>query len=61
MGSLAQQAAELKVEQPIVGRPKDMRPPAEVDGGTTTEMEGDHVAGLTEECRPGGTWAEHPQ
>jgi hypothetical protein len=48
------------VEQPAVGRLKVMGPPNEVDGGSTTEMDGDHVADLKEECRSGGTWAEHP-
>jgi hypothetical protein len=61
MGSLPQQVAELEVEQPAVGRPEDMVPPAEVDGGSTAMMEGDHMAGLTEGCRPGGTWVECPQ
>jgi hypothetical protein len=48
------------VEQHVAGRLEDMGPPAEVDDGSTTETEGDHVADL-KECRPGGTWAEHPQ
>jgi hypothetical protein len=36
-------------------------PPAEVDGGPTTMMEGDYAASLTVECRPVGTWVERPQ
>jgi hypothetical protein len=58
MGNLAQQAAELEVEQPAGGRPEDMWPPTEVDGDSTTETEGDNVAGMWEECRPSGTWVE---
>jgi hypothetical protein len=61
MGSLPQQVAELEVEQPAVGRPEDMVPPAEVDGGSTAMMEGGHMAGLTEGCRPSGIWAERPK
>jgi hypothetical protein len=38
-----------------MGRLKDVGPPAEVDGGSTAEMEGYHVAILKDECRPGGT------
>jgi hypothetical protein len=34
--------------------------PAKVDGGSTAETEGDHMASLIE-CRAGGTWAERPQ
>jgi hypothetical protein len=48
------------VEQPAVGRLEGVQPPAEVDGDSTTEMEGDHVASLKEGCRPSGTWAERP-
>jgi hypothetical protein len=36
------------VEQPTTGRLEGVEPPAEVDGDSTTEMEGDHVAGLKE-------------
>jgi hypothetical protein len=44
-----------------VGRLEGMGPPAEVDGDSTTEMEGDHMAGMKGGgCRPSGTWAEHP-
>jgi hypothetical protein len=46
---------ELEVEQPAAGRLEDVGPPAEVNGGSTAETEGDHVGGLKEECRPGGT------
>jgi hypothetical protein len=46
------------VEQLAAGRLEDMRPPTEVDGGSTTEMEGGHVVGMREECRPGSTWAK---
>jgi hypothetical protein len=53
-------AAELEVEQLATGRLEDVGPPAEVDGGSITAMEGDHAAGLKAECRPGGIWAEHP-
>jgi hypothetical protein len=49
------------VEQLAAGRLEDMGPLGKVDGGSIAEMEGDHVAGLKEKCRPGGTWAEHPQ
>jgi hypothetical protein len=48
------------VEQPAAGTSEDVVPPAEVDGGSTTETEGDHMAALTEGHRPGGTWVEHP-
>jgi hypothetical protein len=48
------------VEQPAASRLEDVGPPAEVDGGSTAKMEGDHMAGL-KECRPGGTWMERPQ
>jgi hypothetical protein len=61
MGNLAQYAVELEVEQPAAGRLEDVGPPTEVDGDSTTETEGDHVAGLKEGCRPGGTWAERPK
>jgi hypothetical protein len=60
MGTLPQSATELEVEQPAMGRLEDVGPPAEVDGGSTAVMEGDHTAGLKAECRPGGTWAERP-
>jgi hypothetical protein len=49
---------ELELEHTVVGRPEDMVPPAEVDGGPTAAMEGDNAAGLSEGCRLGGTWAE---
>jgi hypothetical protein len=49
---------ELTVEQPATGRLEDMGPPIEVDSDSTATTEGDHVAGLKAECRPGGTWAE---
>jgi hypothetical protein len=61
MENLAQQAAELEVEQSAMGRLEDVGPPTEVDGDSTVETEGDHMAGLKEGCRPGGTSAEHPQ
>jgi hypothetical protein len=61
MRSLAQQVVKLEVEHHVAGRLEDMGPPAKVDGGSTTETEGDHMAGLKKECRPGGTWAKHPQ
>jgi hypothetical protein len=48
------------VEQPTAGGLEDMRPPADVDGGSTAVMKGHHVAGLKAECRLGGTWAERP-
>jgi hypothetical protein len=48
------------VGQPAAGRLEGMEPPAEVDGGSTIETKGDHVAGMKVECRPGDTWAEHP-
>jgi hypothetical protein len=50
-----QPVAELEVEYSTAGRLEDMGPPAEVDGGSTAMMEGDQVAGLKAECRPGGT------
>jgi hypothetical protein len=43
------------VEQSTVDRLEAVGTPDEVDGGSTTEIEGDHVAGLTEESRPSGT------
>jgi hypothetical protein len=49
------------VEQPTVGRLEDMGPPTKVDGGSSIEMEGDHVAGPKDECRLSGTWVERPQ
>jgi hypothetical protein len=49
------------VEQPVVGRLEGVGSPVKLDGDSTTKMEGDHVAGLKEECRPGGTWSECPQ
>jgi hypothetical protein len=61
MGSLPQQVVELEVEQPTVGRLEDMGPPTKVDGGSSIEMEGDHVAGPKDECRLSGTWVERPQ
>jgi hypothetical protein len=48
MGSQSQHAVKLEVEQTTLGRLKGVLPPAEMDGGSTIEMEGDHVAGLTE-------------
>jgi hypothetical protein len=45
---------KLEVEQLLAGRMEGVGPPAEVDSGSTAEMEGDHVAGLMEECRPCG-------
>jgi hypothetical protein len=48
------------VEQPAGGRLEGVGPPAEVDGDSTAEMEGDHEVGLKVECRPSGTWVEHP-
>jgi hypothetical protein len=59
-GSLPQQPTGLEVEQTVVGRPKGMVPPAEVDGGPTTAMEWDRAVGLTMEYRPADTWAERP-
>jgi hypothetical protein len=61
MGSPPLQATKLGVEQPAMGRLEDVVPPAKVDGGSTTEMEGKHVAGLKEERRPCDSWVEHPQ
>jgi hypothetical protein len=58
MKTLPQQAAELEVEQPAMGRFEDVGPPAEVDAGSTTATKGGHVAGLKVECRSGGTWVE---
>jgi hypothetical protein len=52
---------ELVVEQPTMGRLEGVGPPTEVDGDFPAEMEGDHMAGLREECRPGSTWEECPQ
>jgi hypothetical protein len=52
---------ELEVEQSSMSRLEGMGPPAEVDSDSTTETEGDHMAGLKEGCRPSGTWAEGPQ
>jgi hypothetical protein len=49
------------VEQPATGRLEDVGLLAEVDGGSTTAMNGGHVAGLKDKCRPGGTWAECPR
>jgi hypothetical protein len=46
---------ELELEQLTVGRLEGMRPPVEVDGDSTVETKGDHVAGLMEGCRPSGT------
>jgi hypothetical protein len=48
------------VEQTAAVRLEGVVPFAEVDGGSTTVMEGDHTAGLTEGCRPGGTLVERP-
>jgi hypothetical protein len=55
METLPHLAAELEVEQPAAGRRKYVGPPAEVDGGSTAVMKGDHMAGLKVKCRPGGT------
>jgi hypothetical protein len=44
-----------------MGRLEDVGPLAEMDDDSTAEMEGDHMASLKEGCRPGTTWAEHPQ
>jgi hypothetical protein len=44
-----------------VGRLEDVGPPAEVDGVSTAVTKGGHMAALKVECRPGDTWAEHPQ
>jgi hypothetical protein len=44
-----------------MGRREDVGPPIEVDASSTVAMNGDHVAGLKAECRPGGTWAERPR
>jgi hypothetical protein len=52
---------KLKVEQLATGRLEDVGLLAEVDGGSTATTKWDHVAGLKAECRPGGTWAEHPR
>jgi hypothetical protein len=60
MESLPWQATELVVEQLAVARLEGMGPPAMVDGDSTAEMEGDHVASLKEGCRVGGTAVEHP-
>jgi hypothetical protein len=48
------------VEQSAATRLEGTRPAAKVDGGSTTETEGDHLAGLKEECRPGNNWVERP-
>jgi hypothetical protein len=48
------------VEQSTVGRLEDVGPPIKVDGGSTTETEGDHMTGPKEECRPGSTSTERP-
>jgi hypothetical protein len=60
MKTLPQPTVELKVEQPAAGRQEDVGPPAEVDGGSTAMMKGDHMACLKAECRPSSTWAERP-
>jgi hypothetical protein len=52
---------ELKVEQIVVGGPADTELHAEVYGSPTIATEEDHTDGLQAECRPGVTWAEHPQ
>jgi hypothetical protein len=39
---------------------EDVGSPAEMDGDSTIEAEGGHMAGLKEECRPDGTWVERP-
>jgi hypothetical protein len=61
MKTLPQPAAELEVEQPIMGRWEDVGPPTEMDAGSTAAMMGDYVEGLKAECRPGGTWMKHPR
>jgi hypothetical protein len=48
------------MEQPTMGRLEDVGPPAEVDNYSTAQTEGDHLAGLREECTPSGTWAKRP-
>jgi hypothetical protein len=40
------------VEQLAAGRLEGVGSLAKVDGDSTVDGEGDHVAGLTEECRP---------
>jgi hypothetical protein len=57
MGTLPLPVAELEVEQAATGRLEDVGPPAEVDGGSTAAMEGNHAAGLKAKCRPADTWA----
>jgi hypothetical protein len=47
------------VEQPTAGRLEDVGSPAQLDGDSTTETKGDHMAGLRV-CRPGSAWAECP-
>jgi hypothetical protein len=61
MKTLPQPAAELEVEQLDAGIREDVGPPAKVDAGSTAAAKGDHMDGLKAECRPGGTWAEHPR
>jgi hypothetical protein len=61
MKTLPQPAVEHMVEQPATDRLEDVGPPAEVDGGSTTAMEGYHVAALKAECILCGTWAERPR
>jgi hypothetical protein len=46
---------ELELEQLTVGRLEGVGPPVEVDGDSTVETKGDHVAGLMEGCRPSST------
>jgi hypothetical protein len=44
-----------------MGRLEGVGPRAEVDGDSTAETEGDHMASLEKGCRPIGTWAERHQ
>jgi hypothetical protein len=60
MGSLPRQATKHEVEQPTAGRLEGVGPPAEVDGDSTTETEGDHMASLKEGCTRGDTWVWCP-
>jgi hypothetical protein len=56
------QSVELEVEQTTVGELADTKLSTEVyDSPTVATATEDPVAGLQAECRPSGTWAEHPQ
>jgi hypothetical protein len=55
------QPVELEVQQTAMGRQEDVVPTAELDDGPTAVMEGERAAGLSEGCRPAGTWAECPR